>query len=426
MRIAALGMVGLVGLGSVACSSTKSADSTATTSAGGSSIPSSAFSDHTGITATSVRIGNVSTLIGGLFKGAQVGTEAYADYVNSTGGIDGRKVTVDSGDDEYSGAVNKQDTAAGIQNDFALVGSFSLQDSYGGQLLAQHPGMPDISVTLDPTTNKLPNVYSVAPLAGGWEEGPLQYFKQKYPSDVTAVGTLVANQPSSIYQWQGEEATMNHVGYKVIYDDTFAISQTDFNQNIIAMKNAGVKMVFIEQSPENYTSAVIKAMTQQNWHPVVVLGAATYSNALVSDAGGPSAVNGDYLEQNASLYLGGDSTAIPAVATFLHWVNVVSPGFKPDLFTLYGWTSAELFAQALENAGSDPSRGSLLQALSKVTSYSADNIIATSNPAGKTQGNCYLLAQVQAGQFQRLDDPSVTSSTNGYRCDYQYYTPPGA
>ena len=53
-------------------------------------------------------VGNVSTLaIGGLFKGALVGTQAYADYVNSTGGVNGRKIVVDSADDGYTGTGNK-------------------------------------------------------------------------------------------------------------------------------------------------------------------------------------------------------------------------------------------------------------------------------------------------------------------------------
>ena len=62
-----------------------------------------------------------------------------------------------------------------------------------------------------------------------------------------------------------------------------------------------------------------------------------------------------------------------------------SPGFNPDLFTLYGWLSAELVRPGpARTPGSDPSRGSLLQALSKITSFNGDNIIATNNPAAKT------------------------------------------
>ena len=134
------------------------------------------------MTSDAVTVGNVSTLsLGGLFKGAVVGTQAYFDYVNSTGGVHGRKLKVASADDSFSGATNKQATQNAITNDFALVGSFSLEDSYGGSLLAANPGMPDISNVLDTTTGKLPNVYEPVPLNGGWQEGPLQYFKKKFP-----------------------------------------------------------------------------------------------------------------------------------------------------------------------------------------------------------------------------------------------------
>ncbi len=153
-RIAALGMVGLVATTAVACSSTNSS-STATTAAGsaGSSartIPASAYSDHTGITSNSIRVGNVSTLaIGGLFKGALVGTQAYADYVNSQGGVNGRHIVVDSADDQYTGTGNKQATQAAVTNDAALVGGFSTFDSYGGAVLAKNPGVPDVTQVLD-------------------------------------------------------------------------------------------------------------------------------------------------------------------------------------------------------------------------------------------------------------------------------------
>jgi ABC-type branched-subunit amino acid transport system substrate-binding protein len=424
-------MVLAVAIVGAACSSTNSSSTTTTdpsgttAAAGTSSIPQSAFSDHTGVTSKAVQVANVSTLTLGLFKGAQVGAQAYFDYVNSTGGVNGRKLVLNGADDGFTGAGNKQATENAFQNDFAMVGNFSLEDSFGGTVLAQNPGFPDVSQVLDHTTTNLPNVYSAVPLNDGWQEGPIQYFKQKFPSEVKAVGALVADSPSAAQTWAGEEYVMQKVGYNIVYQDTYAETQTDFTQNVIAMKNAGVKILFIDQMPPNYASSVLKALTEQNFHPQVVLGAATYSNQLIAQSGGPSAVNGSYLSQNSSLYLGGDSTAIPAVGTFLHWVQVASPGFQPDLFTMYGWVNAELFAQALAKAGSDPSRGSLLQALSKVTTFTAGNIVAPTDPATKSTSNCYLEAIVKNGTFVRVDDPPVSSSTNGYRCDYSYVKKPG-
>jgi len=423
----ALALAGVVMAATLtACSSTKTPSATtSSSSASSSAIPASAFKDYTGITPTSVSVGNVSTLVAGLFKGAAVGTEAYAAYANSQGGINGRKLVVDSGDDGYAGAPNKQLTAADIQKDFAMVGSFSLQDSFGGAVLAANPQVPNVTVTLDAATAALPNSFSPSPAAaGGWQLGPLVYFQKKYPGDVLHTAALIPNQPSAETKWAGELAAMNHLGFKVVYDPRFDITQTSFDQNVIAMKNAGVKILFLELMPQNYVASVVKALTLQDFHPVLVLGASTYSRQLVPSSGGATALDGSYLEQNTSLYLGEDAASIPAVNTFLTWVQRTSPGFKADLYTLYGWLSAELFSQALQSAGANPSRGAVLQALRGIASFSGGYLTGPANPAKKLPTNCYIIAQIENGQFQRLDDPPVSGSTHGYRCDRPYYKPP--
>jgi branched-chain amino acid transport system substrate-binding protein len=418
----------IVAITVAACSST--ASPAAGTSSFGSTktkapIPASAFKDYTGITASSVAIGNVSTLTAGLFEGALVGTEAYADYVNAQGGVNGRRLNVDSFNDDFTGSQNKQLTNAAVQQDFATVGSFSLEDSYGATVLADNPVVPNIAESLSAAANALPNTFNPNPPAGGYYLGPLAYFQKKYPSDVLHTGALIADYGAAETIWDGEKAAMNHLGYKVIADPTFPTSQTNFNQNIIAMKQAGVKILFLEQMPQNYASAVIQALNQQSFHPVVVLGTSTYSEELVPNSGGAAAIDGAYLEQPTSLFLGEDAGKIPAVNTFLTWVQKASPGFKADYYTLAGWLSAELFVQALREAGTHPSRGSVLQALRGITSFSGNYLIGTGNPSAKKPTNCYILAQIENGKFQRLDDPPVNGPTHGYRCDLPYYYPPG-
>ena len=162
----------------------------------------------------------------------------------------------------------------------------------------------------------------------------------------------MADEPSATVKWTAEKAAMEHLGYKVVYDPTFDISTPNFDQYVINMKNDGVKILFLEQMPENYAAAVIQALNQQNFHPVIVLGGSTYSEELVPNSGGPAAIDGAYMEQNTALYLGEDASGLPAVNTFLTWVQKASPGFHADLYTLYGWLSAEMFSQALKAAGS--------------------------------------------------------------------------
>jgi branched-chain amino acid transport system substrate-binding protein len=401
-----------------ACSSTNSTSSTA----GGSiaPIPAAAFRDHTGVTPTSVTIGNVTTQSAGLFTGALVGTEAYAAYVNSLGGVNGRRIVVSGADDRFQGAVNKQEVQVAVQSDFASVGGFSLEDSFSEPLIAAHPGFPDVTVSLDPTTQKLPNNFSPLPASNGWPTGPLLYFRQKYPTKITHAATIIAALPSTELTWANEKEAMQHLGYKVLYDPALPATTTDFTAQVVAMKSAGVQILFLEQEPQNYASAIFRDLDQQNFHPVVVLGAPAYSPQLISNAGGPGAVDGAYLEQLASRYLGEDAALIPTVTTFDTWVHKVSPGFTLDYFTLTGWLSGELFVDALRKAGTDPSRGSLLQALRKITAFDSGGLVPVSDPAGKVPVTCYLLGRVTTGRFERLDDPPVTGSTQGFRCDGTY------
>jgi ABC-type branched-subunit amino acid transport system substrate-binding protein len=403
-----------------ACSSTNSTSSTAT----GSStppIPAAAFDDHTGVTPTSVTIGNVSTLSAGLFTGSVVGTEAAAAYVNSQGGVNGRKIVVSSANDQFQGALNKQAVQSVIQTDFASVGGFSLEDSFSEPLIAANSGFPDVTASLDPATEKLPNNFSPAPASNGWPTGPLLYFKQRYPAKIAHAATIIADLPSTELAWGSEKKAMQHLGYTVLYDPALSPTTTDFTPQVVAMKSAGVQILFLEQEPQNYASAIFRDLSQQNFHPVVVLGAPAYSRQLIGNAGGPQAVNGAYLEQASSLYLGEDATQIPTITTFNTWVQRVSPGFSPDFFTLVGWLCGELFVDALRNAGKDPSRGSLLQALRKITAFDSGNLLPVTNPAGKVPTICYLLGQVTNGKFHRLDDPPVNGSTKGFRCDGTYY-----
>ena len=429
LRRRAAALVGvLTAVTLTACSSTasqpaSSTGGTATSESKGPSIPASAYHDTTGLTPTTVSIGNVSTLSLGLFKGTLVGAEAYAAYVNSRGGINGRKITVDSYDDGFTGGLNKQYTAEAVQRDFALVGGFSLEDSFGGTVLAANPDVPNVTNPLDHATALLPNTVGPQVSNGGWGTGGLEYFMQKYPAASHAVGDLIANQPSAIASWQIEKGAMEHVGLHVVYAQQYSITQSDFNANAIAMRNAGVKMLFIDQMPANYVASVFRALHQQNFHPIVILGTSAYSEALIADSGGAAAVDGSYLTLNSALFLGEDAGELPAVSTFLTWVHKAAPGFTPDLFTLYGWTSAELFAQALASAGLHPTRGSLLRALHGVSSFNGAGIIVTSHPSSKIGSNCFLLARVENGRFQRLDDPPISGKTGGYLCAGEVYFP---
>ncbi len=121
--------------------------------------------DAPGVTPTTVRVASISDIsapVPGLFKGASVGTEAYFAYVNSQGGINGRKLELDALDSAFSSGTVASETQQIVKSALAMVGGFSLLDS------AEQPGidgakLPDVSQVLSPQLFLDPNVYSAIP-----------------------------------------------------------------------------------------------------------------------------------------------------------------------------------------------------------------------------------------------------------------------
>jgi ABC-type branched-subunit amino acid transport system substrate-binding protein len=393
---------------------------TSTTCPSPSKLTPAEAASTTGVTKNSVTVGNVSIVSGpvpGLFEGAAIGTKAYFDYINSTkGGVNGRKLAVNGTDDAFSGETNRTETQDAVASDFGLVGSFSLFDSYGCKALAQNPGVPDVSVTLDPVTNALPNVFSAQPLAVGSGLGPLQYYKKHFPKDTT-VGTIVSNVQTSLSQWTGQKAALEHEGYHVAYVRDVGPTETDFTTDVISMRNDHVNAVDLTAVDWQVGAEFVQNAAAQGWHPGLIFSAGPiYADQFVSHAGGPAATNGIQIGQGQALYLGQDANTIPADKLFLSYVKKVSPSWTPDLFTLYGWASGALFVQALQAAGPNPTRGSVLAQLKKITSFNASGLIAPANPAQKKPASCYVMMQIKNGNYVRTQP-----AKSGFSCDSTYF-----
>jgi Periplasmic binding protein len=126
------------------------------------------------------------------------------------------------------------------------------------------------------------------------------------------------------------------------------------------------------------------------------------------------------LGQGQALYLGQDQNSIPADKLFIKYVKQVSPSWTPDLYTLFGWASAQMFVQALEAAGPHPTRGSVIAQLKKITSFNASGLLSNADPAAKKPSGCYLMATIKNGQFVRVQPKS------GFSCNTTYFDAPAS
>jgi hypothetical protein len=156
-----------------------------------------------------------------------------------------------------------------------------------------------------------------------------------------------------------------------------------------------------------------QTLQQQNLK-VINIELISYAANLAKLAG--SASNGMYFPMSNALYQGEDAKAVPAVATMDKWIEKVYPGVFSSteaISALYGWTSAELFAQALKAAGPNPTRASLTAQLNKITSFTAGNLLPSGNPSKNIPPSCWLMVQMNNGKFARIG-PSPKS---GFICN---------
>ena len=374
--------------------------------AASASCGASGGNSDVGVTANSITLGNVSLLTGpvpGLFQGAVRGTQAFFNYQNSLGGVCGRKLNLDSRDDQFDVNQNKAQYQDLISKAFGFVGSFSVVDEGGSSVLQAHPDVPDVAYALSHAHFNLPNNFSVQPLPPGWRLGSLNYFKAKFGPDViTHMAYFVEDAQSAKDAIKGEVAAAQSVGYKFVYNRTIEPTEANFSSDVVNMQSAGVKGIFMAGEVGAFVR-VAKAMKQQGFSvPFANWGANAYDPGFVtSDAA--AATNGAILDQQLAMYQGEDN--IPEVQLFNKWYKQVG-GKTPDIFAAFGWESARLFVQALGNAGAKPTRASVLAELKKIDNFDGNGMLAPVGPASKRPSGCFMTIKVQNGKFQRADPPS--------------------
>ena len=413
------GSSGTTGATSGTAGTSGTSGSTGGTTTGGAPAPEGGNGGATdvGVTSTSILLGNVSDLSGpvpGLFQGAVIGTQAYLAKINASGGVYGRQLKLKVGDGQLQCDENTRQTEDQAKKVFAFVGSFSIYDGCGADVLKKYPGVPDVHNGLDHKALALPNNFSVAPLAAGWRTGPLAEYKKKYADRWGAIGTIYANAGGGAATWTGCKAAIESMGGKVLYERGFQAAETDFTADIVAMQRAGVKMVYVIASDAPSFARIVSAARQQAVDWPLLAGGIAYDQGFIQRAGAAS--EGVYNDQQFAMFFNKEEAdVVPAVKDFQEWTNKVAPGEKLDLFAVYGWSSAQLFVQALLKAGAKAKRGDVINELKKIHTFDAGGMLAPADPAGKKPPTCWLGAQVKGGKWVRM------TPGKGYRCDGPYY-----
>jgi branched-chain amino acid transport system substrate-binding protein len=362
----------------------------------------------TGVSPTQLTFGNVSGLTGpltGSFPQGSEGVEALFSAVNAAGGICGRKLALDTEDDQQNASTNASDVADLIPKVLAFVGSTSDADNGGVPAMTQ-ANVPDIGFAINCDRSEAPTYWSPAGGSCDQPQGPSgPYFisdsafllakqggylptKMAFLSYSIAISAQAAEEYEYVYK---------AMGGTVCYTD-FAVSpaSASLESDVESMQQAGCTGSF-DTMDVTGNAKLLQAMQQQSYKPAYV--AATfdaYTPDLLATAGQSAAqgliVGLPFVPLNESQAM---------VQLYQQQLSTYEPGDQPSGFGFLAWESAQMLLYALIESGHNPTRASIVKQFDSLVNWNGGGALGGYTPSSRSAYLCDVDVDVSGSGFAR-------------------------
>ena len=378
---------------------TSSVAGTGSPTSGAGTAPSSAAP---GVTATQINVGAISTLTGPIasnFESLVPGIRAYFDWINSEGGVNGRKLNLAYNlDDGGNPSQFTQLTHTLIDQDhaFAAVG---IGTAFFSPNYFVSTGTPTYGYDVTENWSPAPNLFA----AGGsflcYSCGVPAWaylIKQVKAKSVAILGYNIA---ASSAPCQIAANLLKGAGVNVSYVDVnIQYPGSGVSSDVQRMRQAGSDFVL---SCMDVTGNIAMARAIQQYGLKV--------NQLWLNGNDQSTLN-----QYASLMKGvyfdiehvpfaSPTKYYPGLATYLSAMEKYTPKYVYDEVAIQGWQSAALFAAGVKAAGADLTQANVITQTNKITNFTAGGLIATVNWTNShtraSPPSCSAFIQVQGTTF---------------------------
>lgn len=359
--------------------------------------------DTIGVSKTSIQLATLISNSGpgaGLLSGLGYGSSAYVAYINSMGGIYGRKLVMTTFDDAFSPTTAQTHCARIIPSYFLITGGQSLGDT-GCIAAVKSSGIPYVQYGLNPQWPTLPNYFG--PGAGPYGMYPnveAQMLHKNFPN-VTKVADFYENTPSNAATNAEAVAAIESTGVQVVLKQPIDKKAADFTNYVIQAQNSGAQAVYYGVSGLGTEASLALAMAQQNYHPAYVEALSTYSASWHKLAGAGAA--GWTAVINYLPYLNPKAMkASTGGRQFLKWMAIANPGKPIDYFAASAWTSTAMAVAGLRAAGAHPTRTNFMAAMKTLQDFDAAGFTAAI-PSPGSFSHCRILMSSTKTDYVQLD-----------------------
>jgi ABC-type branched-subunit amino acid transport system substrate-binding protein len=371
----------LAGLVLAACSTGASSSTTGTSSTGSVKAgPGVDVKNKTITLGVLTPLSGPAALIG---KPLTAGQQAYFSYLNAHGGISGWKVALDVKDDQYNPQLHVQDYNQ-IVNNVAFIGqslgspttqAIETQAQQGSVILgtaAQSSAFVNQSVNAVIGT---PYAIDVA--------NAMYYLTHTLGKANAKVGIVYQNDAYGADGMKGYLAAKAAYHFDDVAHASYAVTDTSFTSQALAMKNAGAQYVVVTAIP-TAAATLIGTAAAIGYHPQWILQGPAWSEYLMTSTGAAGgkptpvekALVGAWVLGFAAAW--GDTT-VPGMSQFLAIQKQYDPTQVPDGYYMYGYCMAEMEAKLLAKAiaGKNLTRAGLLNAKENLGTVSFGGLIPT-------------------------------------------------
>jgi ABC-type branched-subunit amino acid transport system substrate-binding protein len=341
-------------------------------------VPGSVFSGTVpGVSDTEVVVG-VSTPLSGpaaLWGMTGLGMKAYADYINSKGGINGRKITVIVKDDGYNptrAMANLQEMKGKVFAVCGLLGTAilnSAKDFFPKNNIPLVTAYGDVRIWAKQPKDKLKNVFIAYPDYEDEAEYMTKYAVDKLGSKKIAI--FYQNDDYGKMAKSGIEKALKELGgkAKLAAAVPYEVTERSLGSHALKLKESGADTVILYPTP-THGALIVKEMAKLGYNPKRLATFTLGDPIMYRIAGKPW--EGTYIALPGNSGVPGSDKAADKVVAELLKQNPKLKG--KEYLALFGAMSMMHFAEGLKKAGKDLTPEKFVKAMETIKDWKPEGI----------------------------------------------------
>jgi branched-chain amino acid transport system substrate-binding protein len=330
------------------------------------------------------------------------GAEAYFDFLNAKGGVDGRKINFKTIDDGYEPPRALQNAKRLIQQDkvFALFNTLGTPNNLAIWDYVNQQKVPHLFVATG--ASDWGKDIKAHPYTIGWQPNYVteakvyaEYLKKEKPKAKVAI--LYQNDGFGKDLLGGFEDAIKGSDVTVADKESYNVTDPTVSAQVGRLARSGAD-TFLNITTPKFSAQAIATIAKSDWKPLHILNNVGASKTLVLTPVGLQNAKGivstGYFKDPEDAQWADDA----AVKEYHAAIKKYSPRTNSnDAFAMYGWTVGQTMAKALEGM-KEPTRKSLMESVRNL-----DLEIGTMLPNNKIQTTADDGYPIEAMQIMEFD-----------------------